>query len=259
MHEQLKVDIKNLFDRFDKWFDSVKGKWEPDLDSHYARYTAVGFLVVAQAYVSVAVNSTLNDNALKLNVPLMPRTDFRTMLRIATNCMQGPSLRLNFRTALLDLLTAKDGADLKAVSWSFMPVGKAPEGPTNVTAFDWLDNLKTDPDSSEPDMIALGDRNRNRQIGGLGPKVERILRHSTRNGGGGSNSYLTPILEFRSLKTLLWAHLTDQTHDMWKAADPSHPVEYDGRPSTLGLQELEQKVRFVHEQVLSLKDVTNIQ
>jgi hypothetical protein len=256
-YTKLKIVIKDLFSRFDKWLSSFPAdkRWQPDFDPHYSRYTAVGFLAIAQAFVSAAVNPPSKDNRLKLQVPLMPRTDFRTMLRIATMYMQTP-LQASFRAALNGLLTPfEESASLATLSWSFVPAKGKPVDPTLVTVSDWIADLEGDPDSNKPDLITRGDTNRNSQIGGLGTKVERILSSSKNMGGDGLNIFPTPIFEFRSLKSLPWGKLTTQGQDMWEATGT--PKAYDPK-STSKLQELENIVRGVHDQVFHLSSVSGI-
>lgn len=81
-----------------------------------------------------------------------------------------------------------------------------------VIVSDWPDDLINNPESPGPDKIALGDKNRNSQIGGLGAKVERLLATSATFSGAAasSNEWQVPIFEFRSLESLLWSDLTGQ-------------------------------------------------
>lgn len=91
--------------------------------------------------------------------------------------------------------------------------------------------------------IAINDgRARNKQIGGLENKVERMTRTE-----GKANGPLCPILEFRGLCNLNWTQVSSQAPIMFN--NPQSRVNYEGGASIL--QTLDPWVRDHHSNTLS--------
>jgi hypothetical protein len=231
---------QNIDDIFDAWVKKQGGDvWEGrTYKAGYGRATAMGFLAIVQAYVHAAQPIPKGDNNLKNQVPFMPRTDFRTMLRIVCDTMK-PTVAAKFRKELRHFFIYPY-ANGEETSWSF--------GDVSVTVKDFLIDLDDKFDSLSPDLITLGDRNRNSQIGGLGNKVERILPRSKSVGGDGNDAFIGPIVEFRSLPTLKLEALSSQAMIAW---DAKGDVVYDNKAES-ALQRLEDKMKEIHKVAYAL-------
>jgi hypothetical protein len=175
--------------------------WKQGYQENYGRHTTLGFLFIIQAYVSVAEPRTSHKNNLKNEVPFMPRTDFRTMLRIVCDTMQ-PDPATKFRNKLARFFQAGHGGDVEKAIWNWgkqeqrAQDGEISDDHTFVVVGEFLKDLDTNFNKMTSDMMTQADHDaRNKQIGGLGKRVERIL-------GQTGTDFVGPILEFRKLRSL---------------------------------------------------------
>ncbi len=216
--------------------------WLSNISPEYGCNSMLGFLILVQSYVQVATpEASSGDNDLKLKTPIMPRSDFSTMLRLVTDLMT-PESAAAFATAspqslpMLMLVMSKLNAELKTKNWFW---NRANGTELRLPVIEWLQGLCAQPGK---DQIAINDGlARNAQIGGLGNKVERMIGKE-----GKENVPLCPILEFRSLGSLKWIQVASQAPAIFE--NPEH-VNYEGGTSIL--QTLEQWVRDHHSKASS--------
>lgn len=210
--------------------------WRSNISPHYGCNSLLGFLILVQSYVQVATpEASSGDNDLKLKTPIMPRTDFRTMLRIVTDLMN-PESATAFATILLPVMR-KLNTQLGTKNWFW---NRSTGAELRLSVEQWLEGLCAQPGK---DQIAINDKvARNEQIGGLKTKVERMIGMEGRD-----NAPLCPILEFRSLGSLTWTEVASEAQAMFKY--PQNTVNYEAGTSIL--QTLEQWVRDHHSEALS--------
>lgn len=203
----------------------------------------LGFLILVQSFVQVArPEASAGDNDLKLKISVMPRTDFRTMLRIVTDLMT-PESTTAFTTAspkgqpVLVRVIENLNTPLDTKNWFW---NRSTGTELRLPVTQWLQKLCAQPGV---DQIAINDKDaRNGQIGGLGNKVERMIGEESKD-----NAPLCPILEFRSVGNLKWTQVASQAQDIFDKPDDS--VNYDAGTSIL--QTLEQWVRDHHSKALN--------
>ena len=219
------------------------GIWRSGISPEYGCNSMLGFLILVQSYVQVATPvASSGDNDLKLKAPIMPRTDFRTMLRLVTDLMT-PASATAFATSspqalpMLILVMSKLNAELKTKNWFW---NRANGTELRLSVLQWLQDLCAEPGK---DQVAINDKSaRNGQIGGLENRVERMIGTE-----GKENAPLCPILEFRNLGSLKWTQVASQASAMFE--NPEESVNYEGGTSIL--QTLEQWVRDHHSKALS--------
>ena len=225
----------------------------------YGEKSVAGLLVMIMSYVTKSVASPSDtDMDLKTKTPLMPRTDFKTMLNIVTELMAEASAK-SFRQNLVAIVQSlSEGTNLqdRFFNWT-KPQLKAPavtEGPSqagstpppppppqpksgalrpkiptgniqsgiqpwNLTVQSWLQDLI----DGKADQLALKDAQfREKQIGALANKVETLI---------GNESLVCPILEFRGIGSCTAQHL-------------------EAKPANF-LQELVARVEYWHRQAVS--------
>lgn len=219
------------------------GIWRSGISPEYGCNSMLGLLILVQSYVQVATpEASSGDNDLKLKAPIMPRTDFRTMLRLVTDLMT-PASATAFATSspqalpMLMLVMSRLNTQLKEKNWFW----NRPNGTQlRLSVVQWLQDLCAEPGK---DQVAINDKSaRNGQIGGLENRVERMIGTE-----GKENAPLCPILEFRNLGSLKWTQVASQASAMFE--NPEESVNYRGGTSIL--QTLEQWVRDHHSKALS--------
>lgn len=268
---------------FTKWMgDQGSNLWKSSCNAEYGKKTALGFLFMVQAYVAVAKPEPETENSLKIQVPFMPRTNFRTMLRLVCDTMVPDAAKI-FRENLFNFFQTPHSGGIAVQHWSwststppttapstaastrpdmsnvFAKIRQTSAGETPAQAPVARQIISTAPtvnclkvgdflndlkrDVADPDLLAQYDRmHRNSQIGGLGNKVERALSST-------SDALIGPIVEFRSLQRMKLAHLTDQLRDMqaegWNGA-------YH-RQAKSQLQLLAEEMKKVHDEVIKMQ------
>ena len=231
----------------------------------YGEDSVVGLLIMIMSYVNKCdALPSERDMDLKTKTPLMPRTDFTTMLNIVTGLMT-PASGTAFRQNLVAIVQSIKGSSLQNCFFNWArPATKAtavtagpsqarsappppapppppPPGPTpgaprqripisNTPAVvqPWNLNVQTwleDIVGGKPDQLALKDAEfREKQIGALGNRVETVI---------GDASLLCPILEFRGIGSCTIAEL-------------------EAKPQNF-LQKLAARIQDLHKQPLSGK------
>ena len=219
------------------------GAWRSDISPAYGCNSMLGFLVLVQSFVQVArPEASAGDNDLKLKISIMPRTDFRTMLRLVTDLMV-PEYATALTTGspqaqpMLMRVIESLNEQLDTKNWFW---NRSTGTELRLPVTQWLKQLCAQPGV---DQIAVNDKDaRNGQIGGLRNKVERMIGEE-----GKINAPLCPILEFRSVGSLKWTQVASEAQTIFENPDKS--VDYDAGTSIL--QTLEQWVRDHHSKALS--------
>ena len=236
------ADIENALDT--SWGVQWRtGIWRSSISAEYGSNSILGFLILVQSYVQVArPEASSGDNDLKLKTPIMPRTDFRIMLRLITDLMT-PDAAAAFAKApgqampILMRVMGKLNTQLDTKNWFW---NRSTVSEVRLSVIQWLQDLCAQPGV---DQIAINDgKFRNEQIGGLKNKVERMIGTE-----GKANAPMCPILEFHTVGSLKWTQVSSQAQAMF--GNPEHAVNYEAGTSIL--QTLEQWVRGHHSKALS--------
>ncbi|EPE27399.1 hypothetical protein GLAREA_04190 [Glarea lozoyensis ATCC 20868] len=223
VNERRREEAQCITQKFVSWTGKQRGWVGNGYTQKYAQETATGFLCIVQAYVSAAREQNPEGyNRLKLKVPFMPRTDFRTMLHLVCDTMTSTAATTFRKDLATEFFSHDHKPNLKDLKWSFASRKGSQVGEITVEVTKFLKDLETDcGDTSKlTDLITQGDTNSNSQIGALGRKVERFLDSK-------DDKLLGPILEFRQLEVVVASKLVPM------------------------LQNLEMEVAKVHKEVLN--------
>ena len=243
-------------------FSLASIQWRAAAGRVYGENSVAGLLVMIMSYVNKSDTAPLTiDSSLKKKTPLMPRTDFTTMLNIVTELMVEASATA-FRQNLVAIVQSiKGGSSLQNCFFNWAspsktsavtagppqaqsapapppppppPPQRTPGAPlplpttsnTTPVVQPWNLNVQTwleDIVGGKADQLALKDAQfRNKQIGALANKVETLI---------GNESLLCPILEFRGIGS--------RTFEQFQA-----------KPSNF-MQQLAARVEYWHQQALS--------
>ncbi len=243
-------------------FSLASIQWRTAAGKVYGENSVAGLLVMIMSYVNKSDTEPLaKDLNLKTKTPLMPRTDFTTMLNIVTELMVEASAT-TFRQNLVAIVQSIKGSSLQNCFFNWERPSKTPAvtaGPSqaqsapapppppppppptpgvprqavptsnvshvvqpwNLNVQTWLEDIV----GGKADQLALKDAEfREKQIGALANKVETLI---------GNDSLLCPILEFRGIGSCTLAQL-------------------QAKPSNF-LQQLAARVEYWHQKALSGK------
>lgn len=214
-------------------FKLANVKWGERIRPNYGESSVAGLLIMICSYIKASASSPSDvDMNLKKKTPLMPRTDFKTMLDLTLRHMDDQSAT-SFRQDLLEVVarltdfTKVDDLQNRFFNWEKStilhsapssggestsqpppstdpPPPPKPPGPgrtggiisTAPTLQQWNLDVKTwltELAKGGADLIAAREKSyRGAQIGGLGNKIETLI---------GNGDEYCPILEFRGVGT----------------------------------------------------------